>query len=140
MKSEDEIGKILLNHGLKQTQKRKEVLNLFYQHEHALSSKMIEQNFNSFDRVTLYRLLNSFEEKGLIHKVINEQGEAFYAKCLSCQDTHHHDNHIHFHCTSCTKIYCLEEINQASINIPEGFITHTVHLAVYGLCKGCSNK
>lgn len=140
MKTVEELGQILIAHGLKQTQKRKAVLALFYTHDYALSSKMIEQNFTSFDRVTLYRLLNSFEEQGLIHKVVNEQGEIYYAKCTSCQHATHYDNHIHFHCSSCQKIYCLEDVNPTSIKVPDGFTMQTVHLDVYGICKICTVK
>jgi len=138
MKTEEELGHILIQHELKQTQKRKDVLSLFYQHSHALSSKMIEQNFSSFDRVTLYRLLNSFEEKGLIHKVMSSDGENFYAKCQSCKHQEHQDDHIHFHCTACKKIYCLDEISHTDIKVPTGFTTQAINLAVYGNCKACS--
>ena len=55
---------------------------------------MIEQHFKNFDRVTLYRLLNSFEEKGLIHKVFDANGDIFYAKCQVCKDHNHQDDHI----------------------------------------------
>ena len=140
MKTDEELGQVLIAHNLKQTQKRRDVLALFYTYDYALSSKMIEQNFTSFDRVTLYRLLNSFEEQGLIHKVVNDQGEVFYAKCSSCEDATHYDNHIHFHCKSCKKIYCLEDVNPSSIKIPTGFTTQTVHLDVYGVCKSCSEN
>tara|TARA_B100000809_G_scaffold22594_1_gene19701 strand:+ start:1231 stop:1647 length:417 start_codon:yes stop_codon:yes gene_type:complete len=138
MKTEEELGQLLIHHELKQTQKRKDVLALFYQYEHALSSKMIEQNFKSFDRVTLYRLLNSFEEKGLIHKVVNDHGEIFYAKCQSCKHHNHQDDHIHFHCSDCKKIYCLEDLNHSDIKVPAGFTAQSINLAVYGICKVCS--
>ena len=135
---EKELGQILIHHELKQTQKRKDVLGLFYRHEYALSSKMIEQHFKNFDRVTLYRLLNSFEEKGLIHKVFDANGDIFYAKCQVCKDHNHQDDHIHFHCSSCKKIYCLADVDHSDIKIPSGFKTHSINLAVYGVCQSCS--
>ena len=138
MKTEEELGEILIHHKLKQTQKRKDVLGLFHQHEHALSSKMIERHFKSFDRVTLYRLLNSFEEQGLVHKVVNDKGEPFYAKCQSCKHQEHQDDHSHFHCSECKNIYCLEKLNKLDIKVPNGFTAQSINLAVYGICKTCS--
>ena len=138
MKTVQELGQLLTNHNLKQTQKRIEVLGLFHKHSHALSSKMIEGNFKSFDRVTLYRLLNSFEENGLIHKVINDRGDVFYAKCNSCHHATHNDDHVHFHCIECQKIYCLDEVNHSNVQVPSGFSTSYINLAVYGLCKNCN--
>lgn len=139
MKNDTQLGEILSSHNLKQTQKRKDVLGLFHQYSHALSAKMIENHFSSFDRVTLYRLLNSFEDNGLIHKVINDKGESFYAKCNSCKHSNHSDDHVHFHCTNCEKIFCLDQINSSDIKVPQGFNTQYINLAVYGNCKSCTN-
>ena len=57
-----------------------------------------------FDRVTLYRTIKQFEEKGLIHEVIDTKGQAKYALCVTECTTHeHHDDHLHFHCSQCDR-------------------------------------
>ena len=134
---DEELSSILSEHHLKSTEKRKSVLRLFYSFDHALSSKMIEKELGEIDRVTLYRLLNSFEEKGIIHKVTNNLGESFYAKCSSCKHNHHHDDHAHFHCEECKKVYCLDHVQATDIEVPAGFKSNYMNLAVYGVCDKC---
>ena len=137
--SEKQISSILSRHKLRNTEKRRSILSLFLTNNHALSSKMIEDKFNQkIDRVTLYRLLNSFEEHGVIHKVVNQNNETFYAKCNSCQ-VDHKDEHLHFHCNICQKIYCLDQIETSKIKIPEGFSFQSMTLNIYGTCKNCNN-
>ena len=135
--SNQKIADLLSKHQLRNTGKRRDVLSVFVQNDHALSSKMIESKLEKFDRVTLYRILNSFEESGLIHKVVNNKSEVFYAKCSGCSHKHV-DNHMHFHCTSCEKIYCLDDIPQSSFKTPEGFKLDHYQLDVYGVCKNCN--
>ena len=68
--------------------------------ETATSQPDLESLMNDVDRVTLYRILNVFEEKGIIHKVFDLNGTANYAICTSnCQEHRHHDEHLHFNCT-----------------------------------------
>ena len=134
-----EIESLLSQHQLRNTEKRRDILRLFLTNDFALSSKMIEESLkNHIDRVTLYRLLHSFEDKGLIHRVINKDNETFYARCTSCH-SQHTDEHLHFHCTSCNKVTCIKHITTSSIIVPEGFEAKTINLDIYGICKKCNN-
>ena len=54
---------------IRKTPFRLEVLKLFKASKNAISLKEIEKNLTSFDRITLYRTLKLFIEKGLIHEV-----------------------------------------------------------------------
>lgn len=129
---------ILQEHGLKVTSSRLEVLDHFFSNNHALSHQDLESETNSIDRVTLYRTLNSFEEKGITHKVLDQNGVAKFALCKSeCTEHHHHDNHFHFHCTSCSKTYCLDDSLKQEIKLPKGFKMNDVRLNVRGTCDSC---
>ena len=139
MKSEQELGSILSNHQLKSTTIRKSVLQLFYEFDYALSSKMIEEQLGSVDRVTLYRILNSFEESGIIHKVTNNTGVTFYARCQSCKHHEHEDDHAHFHCETCGNVYCLEDVHATDIGLPKNYKVNFINLSVYGLCDQCNH-
>ncbi len=137
--TQEQIASVLSKHDLRNTEKRRNILRLFLANNHALSTKNIEENLNkNIDRVTLYRLLNSFEEHGLIHKVVNQKNETFYAKCNSCH-SNHRDEHLHFHCNNCNKVYCLDQIDTSKINIPKDFSYQSMTLDIYGTCKNCNN-
>ena len=69
-------------HGLKRTPIRTEMLDLFMQHEFALSaSDLLAKMKTSNDRVTIYRALSSFEEQGILHKASEDRQGVKYALC-----------------------------------------------------------
>ena len=127
---------------LKRTQVRTNVLDLFLSKPHALSQPDVEIALaKQFDRITVYRTLRTFEEKGLIHKVIDLQGTTRFALCSQeCHDddSHaHHDAHIHFHCTICEQVYCGSQPPDLKITMPPGFEMHDFQVQVTGICKFC---
>ena len=77
----DEIWDIeLKNHQLRPTKIRKVILRMFCEQESALSQKYIEESLqSSFDRVTIYRTLKSFTEKGIIHSIRDGERMIKYA-------------------------------------------------------------
>ena len=104
----------------------------------ATSQPDLETVMVDIDRVTLYRILNTFEEKGIIHKVFDLNGTANYAVCSSnCEENHHHDEHLHFNCTVCKNVYCLDELILPPINLPAGFKPKGFTLYANGLCPKC---
>lgn len=135
MSSEEQL---LKNHGLKKTDIRLKVLTEFLQCDHALSHQDLEASLAQIDRVTLYRTLNSFESKGITHKVLDQHGVSKYALCKSdCSEHAHHDNHFHFHCTNCNKTVCLDDHLTQTISLPKGYQMSDIRLNVRGLCKDC---
>ncbi|MEC8273637.1 MAG: transcriptional repressor [Bacteroidota bacterium] len=122
---------------IRKTPFRQEVLKLFKASKNAISLKEIERNLTSFDRITLYRTLKLFIEKGLIHEVLHSSGKK-YALCKEqCDEHQHQHNHLHFHCSSCKKSFCLET-NIKDLNLP-GYIIQQTDLSVHGVCKKCNN-
>lgn len=136
---EDTILKILEEHKLRKTNVRKEILGLFLKAgEKALSNSDIESQTGRLDRITLYRTLKAFEEKGLIHKAIDGSGTPKYALCSGTCSTHgHHDEHAHFHCQSCGKTVCMDDITTPVPILPEGYKVEHAHLVISGICKDC---
>ncbi len=123
----------------RQTPGKKKVLEFFKLHEQAISHDMLEAGLNgAMDRVTIYRILKSFEEDGIVHRIMGENGRAYYALCNSCETEHHHEhqhNHLHFHCTSCDTLSCLEQ--EIHIPIPSGYEVKNLQLTATGVCAKC---
>ncbi|QEM11506.1 Fur family transcriptional regulator [Mucilaginibacter rubeus] len=132
---------LLDKHHLKKTAPRLRVLSMMSSRHTATSQPDLESLMHDIDRVTLYRILNAFEEKGIIHKVFDLDGTANYALCSSnCNEHDHHDEHLHFNCTQCKNVYCLNDLNLPAINLPVGFEPHGFTLYAQGLCPKCSKK
>ncbi|MCB0634088.1 MAG: transcriptional repressor, partial [Lewinella sp.] len=121
---------ILQQHGLRITAIRDKVLQIFLEAGHrALSNADIEKHFDRLDRITLYRTLRTFEEKGLIHQVIDNSGTPKFATCSEhCAEHDHHDDHAHFHCVKCEKTVCLEDTTLPDVKIPVGFKVEEKHM------------
>jgi Fur family ferric uptake transcriptional regulator len=132
---------LLDKHQLKKTSSRLRVLSMLASKNVATSQPDLEGVLGDVDRVTLYRILNAFEEKGIIHKVFDLSGTANYAMCSSnCEENHHHDEHLHFNCTVCKNVYCLDDQHLPNLVIPEGFETEGVSIYATGLCPKCNKK
>ena len=132
---------MLDKHQLKKTAPRLRVLSMMYSKNTATSQPDLENVMHDIDRVTLYRILNIFEEKGIIHKVFDLNGTANYAVCHSdCEAHHHHDEHVHFNCTACKNVYCLNELSLPGITLPAGFKPESFTLYASGLCPKCDKK
>jgi Fur family ferric uptake transcriptional regulator len=132
--------KLLEHHKLRRTKIRLEILNIFLDRNYALAHSEIEETISKeFDRVTIYRTLKSFEEQGLIHRVLDESGAAKYALCLhEHNETHkHHDQHIHFNCVQCGHTFCLENIPIPEIKLPAPYQLQKFDFLAQGICKNC---
>jgi Fur family ferric uptake transcriptional regulator len=74
--------RLLKTFRLRSTPSRQEILHLFLNKDYALSHGDIEKEINNeLDRVTVYRTLKTFLDKGLIHKVLDDEGSLKYALC-----------------------------------------------------------
>lgn len=137
----NDIKGVLEKHNLRKTPARIEILQLFLKEAQAVSHSDLEDALlNKFDRVTIYRTLNSFEEKGIVHRVFDSSGIGKYALChQNCSEKAHHDEHVHFNCTECGNTYCIEDTEIPSIAIPEKYKTKSVYLIAEGICSTCSD-
>lgn len=138
----NEIKEILQKSGLRLTRQRADVLNVFDHKNEALSQADIEKVLpEQFDRITLYRILRSFEAHGILHKVLDDGGTTRFALCgHQCSEEEHQHEHVHFKCSSCDKIQCLEDVHIPAITLPNGYTFTEAKLLVEGVCKSCSKK
>lgn len=136
---DSQIDEILRRNQLSVTGSRKRILELFLQSNGALAHGDIEKKTGEkFDRVTVYRTLQTFLEKGIIHTIPTPDNSVLYALCKdNCSEGHHHDNHVHFVCRECGKTICLADITVPEVKLPDGFLRDEVQMVVTGLCKEC---
>ena len=130
---------ILKQSGLSVTESRKKILDLFLETDGALAHADIEKNTASaFDRVTVYRTLQTFVEKGIIHQIPTIDNSILYALCKhNCEQGHHHDDHVHFICSNCDKTICLDEVTVPEVKLPKNFTKQQAAMVVTGICEDC---
>jgi Fur family ferric uptake transcriptional regulator len=134
-----DIKEILKKNKLSVTASREKILNLFLEQTGALAHGDIEKKAGEkFDRVTVYRTLQVFVEKGIIHTIPTADNSIRYALCKDdCAEGHHHDHHIHFVCSQCGNTYCLDDVVTPEIRLPKGYIAEQIEVVVEGTCKNC---
>ena len=132
------VLELLRRHGLRVTDARQDVLRTFVGKHFALTHADLEAQLPSYDRVTLYRTLSTFETHGLVHKVLDDGGMAKYALCsTACAEHRHADNHVHFKCVRCGQTECLEGVAVAVPPLPVGYAAEQVNVLVQGRCPRC---
>jgi len=136
---DNQVGELLKKNSLSVTDSRKKILQLFLEHSGALAHGDIEKRAGEkFDRVTVYRTLQIFVDKGIIHTIPTADNSIRYALCKDeCTEGHHHDHHIHFVCNNCKNTFCLDDVVTPEIKLPKGYTAGHVEVVVEGICKNC---
>jgi len=119
------------------TSGRVRVLSILLAEKQAISHQEIEERIGKerpLDRVTLYRILEWLDKRGLAHKVIS--GDRKWRFRTNIYTGLH--RHAHFKCSRCTTVICLNDI-KAEYNwpLPPGYRSQEVELTVKGLCATC---
>ena len=135
-----QIDDILKRNQLSVTSSRKKILELFLDNAEALSHGDIEKKTGEkFDRVTVYRTLQVFVEKGVLHSIPTADNSIRYALCKNdCQEGKHHDNHVHFLCNICGNTLCLDKVSIPPVKLPKDYAATQVEVVVSGICKNCA--
>lgn len=135
----ESMAAIFKKNHLSVTDGRKKILELFLTSPGALTHADIEKNAGvAFDRVTVYRTLQTFVDKGIIHLIPTTDNSILYALCKdNCEAGHHHDNHVHFVCDHCEKTICLEDVTIPEVKLPKGFKPRHAEMVVNGICDDC---
>ncbi len=135
----EEITTILKRNSLSVTASREKILTLFLGQDVALSHSDIEKKAGEkFDRVTVYRTLQTFTDKGIIHTIPTVDNAILYALCKdNCTQGHHHDQHVHFICDKCAQTFCLDNVVTPDVKLPQGYTSQQIEVVVKGVCKAC---
>lgn len=132
------VDKILERHAVRITPMRQLVLEYFIEKDMVLGLKDLEEAFPKSDKITIYRTLKTFEEKGIIHG-INNVGEIKYARCKGFCDVHHHvDWHPHFQCDVCLGVVCVDDAPIPNIELPQGYQWKSTTVMITGVCPDCT--
>ncbi len=123
---------------ISETPFRKEVIDIFLKHDSAISLSTIIGELKDYNRITLYRTIKIFIEKGMIHEIAISGEDSMYALCKEdCNVKEHHHQHIHFKCKQCGHIFCVEVEKFPKIDLPDYNIDQ-LEIQATGVCKNCN--
>lgn len=102
----------------------------------ALSLTEIEAYFHKADKVTIYRTLKTFEEKGIVHR-IQDNNITKYRLCdEGCSEHTHKDHHLHFYCKVCKQTTCKKDISFPG-DLKTDFRIDEIQIFAKGICELC---
>lgn len=88
------------------------------------------------DRVTVYRILASFREGGIIREIDAGSGTAYYE--MACL---HNPIHPHFHCRQCGSLTCMPALTLSQaldwLTHPHDFSVESINIHITGICGSC---
>lgn len=131
-----ELVQAMVRHGLRITEQRKMMAQLFAEAHGYISAKeiylrmVITYKGLSFD--TVYRNIKLLTELGVLEMFQFEEGNKFR---IGCFDHRHH--HHHMICLSCSNVYPLDYCPMQHLEIPESFEVVKHSFEIYGYCVAC---
>lgn len=134
-----DIHATLLDAGLSRTAQREAVLSALIRADIPLCAREILEKIIwdcRINKVTVYRILESFRTAGIIREIPTEHGETFYE--MACR---HNPLHPHFYCRICRNLSCMpatgitEDWLQRFRSTNESIESIVVNLS--GVCPGC---
>lgn len=137
--SDNDVEDILTRKEVKPTSNRILVMRELIKASHPVSLADLEISLGfSMDKASIFRVLELFSEKDIIHVIEDGSRSLKYELCHS--GTHHTiaDQHVHFYCERCKETYCFEDVSVPLVNIPEGFSPHAINYMIKGICPKCS--
>ena len=89
-----------------------------------------------FDKVTIYRTLESLLRVGLVHKAFMEKRACHFELAHNCTE---HQCHPHLTCSSCGDTHCLTQVSLPMAKSPhQVFVIHRQQVRLEGLCPKCA--
>jgi Fur family ferric uptake transcriptional regulator len=125
--------------GARVTRGRVRVLGLLQSAHGPLSHGDIETLLSrdalpEMDRVTLYRVLDWLSDNGLAHKAADARGVFRFSAAVA---NGKHGKHVHFRCTECGGVQCLDMKLPKPPSLPKGFRLTGMELDIRGMCPHC---
>ncbi len=134
------IDELFADHGVKTTANRLLVARALADSRRPLSLAELEERLLTLDRSSIFRALTLFREHHLVHVIEGGREGVHYELCLSHDHELDDDQHAHFHCESCHRTFCLEDVQISAVALPEGYEITSVNFLIKGLCPDCSRK
>jgi len=135
---------LLSRHGLRRTPVRVGVIDLLLRSARPLSVPQIlgklRAKLAGVDTVTVYRTLNTFARKKLVHRVRGDDRTWLYAAGDCAAPAQH--LHPHFVCDECGKVECLEDSQIPrtlvdNLAVDRAYAVRYPEVVLHGMCPKC---
>lgn len=132
-----EAEKILEDARVRVTANRLLVLRALLAAKTPLSLIELETELETLDRSSISRTLTLFADNDLVHMIEDGRGITKFELCHSHDHSEANDEHPHFYCEKCHRVFCLDSEMVPHVAVPAGFEVRSVNYMLKGLCSNC---
>ena len=136
----ERYSRILEKKGLKPTANRLMILKAMLSEVHPVSVTDLENILITVDKSSIFRVLSLFVSRHVAHAIEDGSGVLKYEICSGEEECTIDDMHTHFYCESCHQTFCFKTIHVPTVELPEGFVMHSINYMVKGICPKCMAK
>ncbi len=136
-------SEVILKFGLDPTLNRLLVLTILLESDHPLTAKEVYEGLcreHTLNRVTVYRILDLFAEKGVVCKISTGERSFCYCAHIARQRL----GHCHFHCIRCGKVECIDTdllgLDEDVLKKRLALDVQHIELRLDGVCTACKAK
>ena len=126
--------------GVKPTANRTLVYKALTGKEHPVSLSELENELETVDKSSIFRVLTLFLEHDIVHSVEDGSGSLKYEICHAGEGHPAFDGHVHFFCENCHRTFCIDDIPIPSVSVPDGYHAHFVNYMINGICPDCNKE
>ncbi len=137
-----DASETLKNAGLAKTSQRMAVLEKLIGAPGPLTARDLLAETSQrlkINRVTIYRILASFRDGGIVREIDAGGGTAYYE--MACR---HNPIHPHFHCRRCDCLICMPPLTLSQtwewLTRPTDFSVESINVHITGVCGPCREK
>ncbi len=137
-----DIEQILSRAGIRPTSNRILVMRELIKSRRPMSMMDLESSIDTLDKSSVFRVLTTLLEQGLVHGIEDGRGITRYEICHGDHQRHKADDdlHAHFYCEKCNRVFCFPQINTPSVSMPEGFSVNSINFMIKGICPDCQSS
>lgn len=134
------IEKLLTASGIRPTAVRILLYETMIGWQNTFSLPDLEDELLELDKSSIFRTLALFHEHHLIHRVDDGSGSMKYCLCQNRGHCTQDETHVHFHCQTCGRTFCIENQSVPSVLAPQGFRVDSINCIINGRCADCTYK
>ena len=126
--------------GVKPTANRILVLRAMIAAGRPVSLTELETIMETMDKSSIFRVLNLFVERHVVHAIEDGSGSVKYELCGGKYEHSVQDMHPHFYCEQCHRTFCMQSVTIPSVEVPRGYVVNSVNYVLKGVCSDCAKK
>lgn len=138
--SYEDIERQLEHRGIKPTPNRVLVYRELRDAQNPVSLNDLEIALAPTDKASIFRVLELYTQKDIVHTIEDGSRSLKYELCHGYGEHSATDQHPHFYCEECGRVFCFDNIAIPQLSLPDGFEVKSINFMFKGKCPKCKSR